>query len=125
MSIFGSKESQRLETIDFLSVAGTMFSVMGVILAVFGSTCRVKPRNRLNLGILKDISCLPRFGIYVNVNLGGSILCSSKGLLERSTSIHGRFALRNLELKSRVSWSRWPDICQLYTNREVNYGLPG
>ena len=49
-----------METIDFLLVAGTMFSVMGVILVVFGAICRVKPGDRLKLGTLKDISCLPR-----------------------------------------------------------------
>ena len=49
-----------LEAIDFLLAVGTMLSVVDVILGIFGATGRVKPGNRLKLGILNDISCLPR-----------------------------------------------------------------
>ena len=60
LSIFGSKESKRLETINFLLAAGTMLGIMGVILVIFVATLRVKPADRLKLGIIYDISCLPR-----------------------------------------------------------------
>jgi len=49
-----------LETINFLLAAGTMLSVVGVIFVIFGATLRVKPADRLKLGIIYDISCLPR-----------------------------------------------------------------
>ena len=60
LSIFDSKESKRLETINFLLAAGTMLSVVGVIFVIFGATLRVKPADRLKLGIIYDSSCLPR-----------------------------------------------------------------
>ena len=49
-----------METINFLLAAGTMLSVVGVILVIVGATLRVKPADRLKLGIIYDTSCLPR-----------------------------------------------------------------